>query len=242
MRVLFLYLILSVSFVCNSQINSGIISYSVQKKSIDSSENQSKNIGYKEFANNVDKKTNALKFKLVFNKSYGLFTLEDDLPIDGEDYMTKMAISLLRGNNVYYTDLINKVYYENKEILNESFSIKKNFDDTKWSVTKDSKLIDDYLCYKAVFNRPFLDKKGETRYTEIIAWFCPTLAFNLGPFEAVGLPGLVLEFHSGQYIFFANNILLEKEGKVIEKPKIDKVVTQEELNKIIKRKLSEIKN
>jgi GLPGLI family protein len=242
MRNTLLYFILLTSIVCNAQINSGIINYSVQKNSTDNSDNLSKDVGFKEFAADIDKKTNDLKFKLVFNKSYGLFSLVDNLPIDEEDFMTKMAIKLLRGDNVYYTDLKGKVYFENKEILNEKFSIQTNFDDIKWTITKDKKSIDNYVCYKATYNRPYIDKDSKIKYSEIIAWFCPKLAFNVGPFEAVGLPGLVLEFHSGQYIFYADKIRLNKEEKVIEKPKSGKIITQEKLDEILKQKFSEIQN
>jgi GLPGLI family protein len=239
-KYLLLYFIASLSLICSSQINSGVINYSVQKKIISSAEDKSNNIGFKEFASAIHENASELKFKLVFNTSSSLFRLVDNLPIDKEDFKTKMAIRLLRGNNTYYTDLKQKVYFENTEILNEKFSIKTNY--ANWTITKEVKEIDAYVCYKAIYNRPFIDKNGDTRYTEIIAWFCPKLSFSIGPFEAVGLPGLVLEFHSGQYIFFADSITLKEEHTEIEKPKSGKVITQGDLDKILKQKLYEIKN
>lgn len=62
-----------------------------------------------------------------------------------------------------------------------------------WVINTESKLIDNYKCYKVAYMEPYKNGNGVTKTKSIIAWFSPSLPFPYGPRGYNGLPGLVLE-------------------------------------------------
>ncbi|PQV44591.1 GLPGLI family protein [Jejuia pallidilutea] len=239
MKNLILYFFLFLGASIYSQNNSGIVIYKAIKKETSTDKISDKD--YKAFSEKLEKSAVQLEFKLQFNKHYSLFALKDGLTIDKNDFNSQMAIMLLRGNNVYFTDKKLNALYENTDFLSQKFSIKYKFEDLDWVITKDTKIIEGYKCYKAYYNRPFYDRNGDKKYGTVLAWFTQDISSSAGPFEAVGLPGLVLEFHSGKYIFIAKEIYLKKDIK-IEKPSMEKTISKAEFDNIQKEKYLDLKN
>jgi GLPGLI family protein len=100
-----------------------------------------------------------------------------------------------------------------------------------WEITKESKLIDGYLCYKAIYNDKFINRRGVKTSVPIIAWFAPSLPYGYGPKYFNGLPGLILELNDRETTFYATSISILKDKElVIEFPK-GKTISQEDYTK-----------
>ena len=119
----------------------------------------------------------------------------------------------------------NKLWYTNSEILlmqynfmSELFLIESKKNSIKQELSKETKKIGDYTCYKAncilknIGNKGLGEKKVEV-------WFTKEIPIQLGPVGLTGLPGLILEANFFKVSYVASNIKLNVEGNVeIKKP------------------------
>lgn len=77
---------------------------------------------------------------------------------------------------------------------------------------------------------------------EIVAWYTPQIPINQGPDDFWGLPGLILEINADRTTILCTKIVMNPEEKdEIEKPDKGEVVTQEEYNEIITKKMKEMR-
>lgn len=112
-----------------------------------------------------------------------------------------LKIEKFRGAESHYL----KIDKNKKELLffedigNSVFLVKDIYRDLAWSVTKDTKTIAGFNCFKATVNY---------RGRNWIAWFTPDLALSFGPWKLHGLPGLILEVYdeTNRYIMRAVKI------------------------------------
>lgn len=66
-----------------------------------------------------------------------------------------------------------------KEIDGKKFYIKEESSNTKWQLTKESKKIDNYTCYKAHYPKTVTSARtGKTMQTNVIAWFTPEIPYS----------------------------------------------------------------
>jgi GLPGLI family protein len=78
---------------------------------------------------------------------------------------------------------------------------------------------------------------------EIVAWYTPMIPINQGPADYWGLPGLILEVSAGNVIMLCSKIVMNPEEKEdIEVPSKGDVVTKQEYNDIITKKMQEMRN
>lgn len=78
---------------------------------------------------------------------------------------------------------------------------------------------------------------------EIVAWYTPMIPINQGPADFWGLPGLILEVSAGNVVMLCSKIVMNPEEKEeIEVPSKGDVVTQQEYNDIIMKKMQEMRN
>lgn len=94
-------------------------------------------------------------------------------------------------------------------VIPNSFNYDEYQQDFNWEIHEDIITINEYQCQKATTHYG-------GRYW--IAWFCPTLPFNDGPYKFSGLPGLILKMHDAQdhYSFIVSSIEKANEGLMIE--------------------------
>ena len=89
----------------------------------------------------------------------------------------------------------------------------------KWEITKETKEILGFVCYKAVSNSGL--------NSQIVAWFTPDIPFQFGPGGYGNLPGLILELEEGRTLFKAR-ILDFKPNKInVNPPKGTRLTNQE---------------
>ncbi len=215
-----------------AQIESGEILYRI---SFERNEDGETDSSADDFMRKMTKNASKLKFRLIFDQKQSLFLLVEDLSINESDMTTQIAKKVFGGNSVFYTDVSKKISTEKKEFLGESFLITNSLDEKKWVLTNETKIISGYECFKAVGRRQSVDRDFNVTEIKTYAWYCPELPLNFGPFEAVGLPGLVLEFNLKGHSFVVEKITFDKSVKIL-KPEKGKLISQKEFQKIIQKK------
>ncbi len=124
---------------------------------------------------------NALKEERVY---YSLF-------INTESNKSVFILDSIHENkNVSPTALIEYVYSEGTDILlgsekfiKSEYNFSGSFKQLEWHITSEKKVINGYVCKKAISNK---DKY-------ISVWFTSKIALNNGPGYFQGIPGLVIE-------------------------------------------------
>lgn len=169
------------------------------------------------------------RFLLEFNNSQSRFIRSNSLALDEsrkEQLYDQMASSRYSSSYEYYLD--NKLKTGMFRYNTRGMLVKQGVKDKDWVISTESKIIGDYLCYKAVYYRSYLNAKGIDKTVPVIAWFAPSLPYRYGPKQYCGLPGLILELHEAASTFLATDIKIEKEKQIkIEFPK-GKVITEKE--------------
>lgn len=168
------------------------------------------------------------KFELKFNSNFSSFSQIRTL--DNEQYdenLTNLAKIAYLTSDSYFID-VNK-----KELLTKNgdgLLVKSNSLESGWEISTETKTIDTYLCYKAIYSFEFISRNNKTRTKTITAWFAPSLPVSYGPIEFHGLPGLILELNKDYTTYSAQKIVLLNEelkidfpeGKTIPKDEYDK--------------------
>ncbi|MBW1295932.1 GLPGLI family protein [Aquimarina litoralis] len=94
----------------------------------------------------------------------------------------------------------------------------------KWELTKETKQIDKYLCYKAILLNS--DKRVE-------AWYTNEIKAPFGPKGYYGLPGLILELKEDrQRVRFDKIYLFPSEPVIVNPPTEGEKITREELENL----------
>jgi GLPGLI family protein len=87
--------------------------------------------------------------------------------------------------------IADSVYRKKSFIGSNVFQKSKNIEN--WKITNESKLIDNFLCFKATNIKKVDAVNGKIFNHPVTAWFCPKIPFQLGPNGYGNLPGLILE-------------------------------------------------
>jgi len=151
-----------------------------------------------------------------------------DVHQKADDFIDKM---------VDYADIY--IDYEIKSeiyVKNDGILVENKYNEPKWETSTESKVISNYLCYKAIQKIPFVSRHGENKTQEIVAWFAPSLPYSYGPKIFYGLPGLILELTENKTTFLATKIVFFEKELTIDFPK-GKTVTKEEYEKKLKAQM-----
>ena len=220
-KLIFLLLISVNSF---AQINFVKVQYSLK---IGYDEGFSNADGLKDYYAKAQKGAELVNFDLVANKTASYFKMIEIIKNEETDF----AISFSEASTSFYTEADSnaKMRYEN-DYLGE---FRVNYSEkTDWKLENETKLIDNYLCYKATSEDVVVNSEGTFKHP-IVAWYCPSIPFSYGPKGYRGLPGLILELQVRNITWGATKIELSNEDTFIEKPSKGKLITEEEYNKII---------
>jgi GLPGLI family protein len=77
---------------------------------------------------------------------------------------------------------------------------------------------------------------------EVVAWYTPDVPVNNGPENFQGLPGLILEVIKGRTTILCSKVVMNvKDKKELKAPTNGKVVTQNEYDEIMKKKMEEMR-
>lgn len=141
-----------------------------------------------------------------------------------------MAV-VIGGKGMYYKNTQEKVKIKQKISQGETFIIKYPYEMYNWTITKETKMIDGYKCYKATSTIKEYDpiRKRENVFSPEV-WFTPEIPYPFGPKGLDGLPGLVLEAtFNGKTIFYADKIDFKcvECNKMIKQPTKGKEISLE---------------
>lgn len=208
-----------------SQIASGKIVYEVDMdRMVEEINTKSVSDASDDLMRKTAEKASEFQLELIFNNEIALFRHPKALSI-GENEFGNLVKSLICEGD-YYSNLNKRVQIMITEFDGRIFNVINNFDDTPWILTKETKKIGQFICYKAVLEKDYPDGKKQ-----IFAWYSPELPIPYGPKEYVGsLPGLILELNEPftRYRFtsidldFVPEFLWPKEVKTITKGEYDK--------------------
>lgn len=181
------------------------------------------------------------KFKLQIKDKESLFSSHETLTNKEttDDMLAKIALG---SDNEYYANSSENIIVKKVSALGTFFVIECDFENN-WNITKEKKKIDNYNCYKATKSIIKENFKGEKFEINVEAWYCPELSMSFGPLEYNGLPGLILELHLDNIIYYANSIKIFKTKEIsIERPKGNNKISQSDFDKLIKEAINNREN
>lgn len=174
------------------------------------------------------KNDSKVNFGLLINsnssKFYNLSSLNSEDSFDEE----KIVLSFSNYSGI--------VFNYNDSIFKQSSLLGKNIyskepSKKNWELHNDTKLIDNYLCYKAT--TIYKVSNGEKIFNHpVTAWYCPALPYKFGPNGYGNLPGLILELQVRNVLFGITKIDLKTDIELdLSSLKKAKILTEEELEK-----------
>lgn len=141
-----------------------------------------------------------------------------------------MVINIQRPEDVTYRNHSTKKEISKKDFFGKDFLITTDLKAGEWTITDTTKVIQDYLCQKALLN------DGEK---EMAVWFCPNLPIKDGAVYT-GLEGLVLGVETKQFSIFATEISEDVDCK-IEIPKKGKKISAKEYKEMVEKRMEAMK-
>lgn len=156
---------------------------------------------------NAMKDSDKITFELVVTKNGSKFFHKKKLETDSQIGSIGFALAMSSYIGIVY-DLKDKLLIQNallgENIYSES-DLKSN-----WVLTNETKLIDNYLCYKAT-NVKKVVNDVKTFSHPVTAWYCPKIPYRYGPIGYGNLPGLILELQVRNVVYGAKIIKLDSE-------------------------------
>lgn len=137
----------------------------------------------------INESFNQVEYELIISNNFAFFKYIKTLKMTG---FNPRAITVGGGSGVHYYDKINNVAIYETEMTGKKYFIKSNINKYNWTITSETKSINNFLCYRAIAKVSYDDFRGKDTY-EIEAWFCPEIPFSYGPDVYYGLPGLIFE-------------------------------------------------
>jgi GLPGLI family protein len=256
-RILILILIGVVSSI-NAQDFQGIATYRTHRDFDIKMDSTKMNDAMQKQMMDMMKKQFQKTYTLTFDKSSSLYKQEAELdkPQVGGGLQMSFGNS---GSDVFYKNIQNKTYVDQKETMGKKFLIKDSISPIEWKLESDTKHIGEYMCFKATYTKQVPkvnmnfssfssiddeneeEKEPEMTERTITAWYTPQIPVSNGPAKYQGLPGLILEIHDGKLTVICSKIVINPKDKIeIEEPTKGKEVTQKEYDDIMDKKTKEM--
>ena len=188
-------------------------------------------------------------YELRFDQQASTFKEQEKLdePVQSAPGVEIMVFS--DAPSLLYKNVAENRYASEQDLFGKSFLVKDQLEKEDWKLTKESKQIGQYTCYKATYVRPgakriTMDEKGNRTEEQgedvtVVAWYTPDIPVSHGPNMYWGLPGLIMEVHDDKLVIICSQLQLNSDKK-IEEPKNGKVVTEAEYDAIMDKKMEEM--
>ncbi|MGE5942880.1 MAG: GLPGLI family protein [Flavobacteriales bacterium] len=193
---------------------------------------------------------------LTFNQSESFYKEEEKLEAPTQGGGGNFRFRMMgAGGGEYYKNVKEEKLIQQADLYGKQFLIVDSLPKLKWDMGAESKMIGQYLCFKATAVRKVIGGGGmpfggnnnqnqelvPTEYT-VTAWYTPQIPVSQGPSDYWGLPGLILELHDNNTVILCSKIVINPAEKVTLKvPNKGKVVTSAEYEKIAKEKEAEMR-
>lgn len=171
-----------------------------------------------------------------YNKDYSEFAASETLTVgEGNEHLDTYVRSLI-SNGKYYSSLSDSAIVWETELDGQVYNVKSTFKAQNWQLLKETKQIDEFLCYKATLVQ---ESNGKQRMT--VAWYTPEISRSLGPKDYISqLPGLILELEEPLLRYKASNIEFNKEQN-IKWPTKGKPISKESFEAKLSEAIEKIK-
>lgn len=197
-------------------------------------------------------------YLLDFTKSESVYKQEESLdgPTMGGGGGMQFIVAGSGDADILYKHVKEHRFANLNEMFGKMFLIKDTLTQRKWTLTKESKNIGNYTCFKATYDyerevmqtsvstdgeEPELDPEPEMETITVTAWYTPQIPVQNGPGTYYGLPGLILEVNDGELNILCSKIVLNPKGGVdVSEPNSGKEVTQEQYDTILEKKMQEM--
>jgi GLPGLI family protein len=144
---------------------------------------------------------NSLLFNLIINKSGAKFY--ENAILSSDERNSKNA-SIFAGYSGITYQFKNSIFQE-MNYLEKDIMVKEPLRDD-WELHRETKLIDNYLCYKATSVNIIDNGSGKKFNHPVVAWYCPELPYSFGPNGYSNLPGLILELQVRNVVYGAKKV------------------------------------
>lgn len=152
-----------------------------------------------------------VKFEFLFDNQRSLYRLKDEL--ESEDYLKEIAQIFLGGTDVYYTNNPKSKDICQSETYGSHFIYPNQ--KHKWQLTRESKNISGYKCFKAVTTNIIINASGIYEQ-EVTAWYTPEINTSFGIKGYHDLPGLIIELQEGDLIYYVYSIDKNSKLEIVE--------------------------
>jgi GLPGLI family protein len=180
----------------------------------------------------VETVASELDFTLVCTDSTALFYLEKKLYSDNRAASRALLHSGFHGRikqqpNDFITEELQEDFGK--------FLVSRLYQD--WVLRDESKMIGDYLCFKATTFYTITSPAGKVFKHDFTAWYTPQLPYKFGPSGYGNLPGLIIELQGKDFtlgvskITFYEDALKSKENEMPQL-KNKRLITEEEFEKL----------
>lgn len=177
----------------------------------------------KELSSKLEEDSRNITFTLDFEKNLTLFSLNENL-----NTSRNLAVSFTKARKPILSDLYKRKYYQSTPhsvlFLENEFTIEYDF--LKWSLTDESKIIENKTVFKAEGDVTVLIN-NEVVNQKIIAWYCPEIPISIGPRGVNGLPGLIYVLEDRYGAFIIENIKLTEKQLIKPKNLLDNEIISE---------------
>ncbi len=229
MRKLIVFIvILNVSFL-DAQITHGKVKYGISLERLhnEAPESIKKYPQTKAQFEEEDEVAENLFLELAFVDNKSSFKTLKSLSV-GNRNSAKALIELLAAKGVYFTDLNKKTQILQTKYGREQHNIQNEIGEIDWTLTKETKKIGDFVCYKAIYKKKILDA-----YHEVMAWYAPSVPLSFGPKEYAGsLPGLIMELDEPSINYRCVSIEINPNKKIqIDWPETKNIITEAQYKK-----------
>lgn len=171
------------------------------------------------------------EYELTFNKNLAHFKKVEALSTERNPVVEAYAQSISGFNGDLYYDGINKRIIHKKDFSGKIFLINKN--KIKWTLSKNTKKIDKFMCYKAT-TIVVLNNSSGAHSVPVTAWYTPEIPLSYGPDGFGGLPGLILELEwNGVFTTLKRIEFLEIESLSINLPTKGEVIDENEFDALV---------
>jgi GLPGLI family protein len=169
-------------------------------------------------------------FSLVINDTSSIFYLEKKLFSDND------AATFALIDTGYFGRIkqqINNYITENLQEDFGKFLVSRPYQ--KWNLHEDTKMVGEYLCFKATTSHTTTNPKGEVFKHDFTAWYTPQIPNKFGPLGYGNLPGLIIELQGENFSYGVKKIQfydnMKKKNKMPRLKKL-KFITEEKFEEL----------
>lgn len=186
---------------------------------------------------NINQSFDQVEYELLINNDVAIFNYVKTLKLPG---FNPRAISVGGGSGIHYYDKKNSLEIYETEMTEKKYFVKSNINKYNWTITNETKKIDNFTCYKAVTTIFINDFRGKESH-KIEAWFCPEIPYPFGPDIYYGLPGLIFEanYVNSKVKFYLKSIVKLDSQIPLVLPQ-ENIITEEEFTAIFNSEMKKL--